>query len=77
MVRTHMHVIPSYGDFLNMLPFNSAIQDARARCVAMVTKRPASRRMAMKAMKVMKAATKSASTKLGGDADFLVVFECF
>ena len=32
MVRTHMHVIPSYGDFLNMLPFNSAIQDARALC---------------------------------------------
>jgi len=41
----------------------------------MVTKRPASRRLAMKAMKVMKGATKSARTKLGGHADFLVAFE--
>ena len=29
----------------------------------------------MKAMKVMKGATKSARTKLGGHADFLVAFE--
>eukprot|EP00435_Cladocopium_sp_Y103_P026466 s630_g6.t1 len=48
-------------DFISIFSFNSAIQYARG-VAPMVSKRPADRRVAMK---TMKAATKSASTKKG------------
>ena len=71
LVHTHMDVIPRYMDFLSIF----AILRFNTRAVAMVPKRPASRRTAMKAMKVMNTATKSASIKFGGNACFLVVLE--